>query len=77
MLGFRTCADQFALILYDHRCNGRSTGAPVTSMQEGMVLSVDIPVFNGSWGGLRVEDGFLVTADGAERLDDAPYAISV
>jgi proline iminopeptidase len=32
MLGFRTCADQFALILYDHRCNGRSTGAPVTSM---------------------------------------------
>ncbi len=39
----------------------------------GMVLSVDIPVFNAPWGGLRVEDGFLVTADGAERLDEAPY----
>jgi Xaa-Pro aminopeptidase len=46
------------------------------TMQEGMVLSVDIPVFNASWGGLRVEDGFLVTATGAERLDDTSYSIS-
>lgn len=29
---FRQCADQFTLIFYDHRCNGRSTGAPVSSM---------------------------------------------
>jgi len=28
----RSCADQFTLIFYDHRCNGRSTGAEVTSM---------------------------------------------
>ena len=26
------CADQFTLVFYDHRCNGRSTGAPVSSM---------------------------------------------
>jgi pimeloyl-ACP methyl ester carboxylesterase len=32
MLPFRRCADQFTLIFYDHRCNGRSEGAPVTSM---------------------------------------------
>lgn len=32
MHAFRECADQFTLILYDHRCNGRSTGAPVTTM---------------------------------------------
>ncbi len=32
MLPFRQCADQFTVILYDHRCNGRSVGAPVTSM---------------------------------------------
>ena len=32
MLPFRRCADQFTLIFYDHRCNGRSTGAPVESM---------------------------------------------
>lgn len=26
MLPFRRCADQFTVILYDHRCNGRSVG---------------------------------------------------
>jgi proline iminopeptidase len=29
---FRELADHHTLVLYDHRCNGRSTGAPVTSM---------------------------------------------
>ncbi len=29
---FRQCADQFTMIFYDHRCNGRSVGAPVSSM---------------------------------------------
>lgn len=32
MLPFRRLADQFTVIFYDHRCNGRSTGAPVESM---------------------------------------------
>jgi pimeloyl-ACP methyl ester carboxylesterase len=32
MLPFRQLADQFTVIFYDHRCNGRSTGAPVTTM---------------------------------------------
>jgi len=32
MLQFRQLADQFTLVFYDHRCNGRSTGAPVSSM---------------------------------------------
>jgi proline iminopeptidase len=32
MLSFRPCADQFTLVFYDHRCNGRSMGAPVSSM---------------------------------------------
>ncbi len=32
LLPFRRCADRFTLIFYDHRCNGRSTGAPVSSM---------------------------------------------
>lgn len=32
MLPFRRYADQFTVILYDHRCNGRSEGAPVSSM---------------------------------------------
>jgi proline-specific peptidase len=29
---FRQLADRFTLVFYDHRCNGHSTGAPVTSM---------------------------------------------
>jgi proline iminopeptidase len=32
MSPFTTCADQFTLVFYDHRCNGRSEGAPVESM---------------------------------------------
>jgi proline iminopeptidase len=32
MLPFRRCADRFTLVFYDHRCNGRSEGAPVSSM---------------------------------------------
>ena len=32
MLSLRPCADQLTLVFYDHRCNGRSDGGPVSSM---------------------------------------------
>ena len=32
LMPFRRCAGQFTVIFYDHRCNGRSVGAPVSSM---------------------------------------------
>jgi pimeloyl-ACP methyl ester carboxylesterase len=32
MLPLQPCADQFTMIFYDHRCNGRSEGVPVSSM---------------------------------------------
>lgn len=32
MGAFRECADEHTLVFYDHRCNGRSTGVPVSSM---------------------------------------------
>jgi proline iminopeptidase len=32
LLPLQPCADQYTLIFYDHRCNGRSEGAELTSM---------------------------------------------
>lgn len=32
MQPFRRCAAQFTLVFYDHRCNGRSEGGPISSM---------------------------------------------
>jgi pimeloyl-ACP methyl ester carboxylesterase len=32
LLSLEPCADQFSLVFYDHRCNGRSEGADVSSM---------------------------------------------
>ena len=44
-------------------------------LKPGMVISVDIPMFNAPWGGLRMEDGFWLNETGAERLNDTPYLI--
>jgi proline iminopeptidase len=32
LLSFRELADEFTLVFYDHRCNGRSMGSPVESI---------------------------------------------
>jgi proline-specific peptidase len=32
LMALKPCADQFTLVFYDHRCNGRSTGAEVSTM---------------------------------------------
>ena len=44
-------------------------------LEKDMVVSVDIPLFNATWGGLRVEDGYLITSEWAERLNETPYII--
>lgn len=41
-----------------------------------MIISVDIPMFNAPWGGLRVEDGFLITETDAERLNHTPFILT-
>jgi Xaa-Pro aminopeptidase len=41
-------------------------------LQENMIFSVDVPVFFTEWGGLRYEDGYLITASGPERLNATP-----
>jgi Xaa-Pro aminopeptidase len=48
--------------------------SPATLKQD-MVISIDIPMFNAPWGGLRIEDGYLITANGAEPLHKTPYWI--
>jgi Xaa-Pro aminopeptidase len=44
-------------------------------LEEDMVISIDIPLFNAPWGGLRIEDGYLITAEGADPLHQTPYWI--
>ena len=42
---------------------------------EGMVLAVEPGIYWEGGGGLRVEDNFLVTADGVEKLSDFPDGV--
>jgi Xaa-Pro aminopeptidase len=44
-------------------------------LKKDMIVSVDIPLFDAPWGGLRVEDGFRITESGAERLNETPLMI--
>jgi Xaa-Pro aminopeptidase len=40
----------------------------VELVEPDMVVSVDIPMFFGAWGGFRLEDAFVVAEDGAHPL---------
>jgi Xaa-Pro dipeptidase len=53
---------------YAHQAGG---GA----MREGMVLAIEPGIYWPDGGGLRLEDNFLVTADGAEKLSPFPDGI--
>jgi Xaa-Pro aminopeptidase len=44
-------------------------------LKQDMIVSVDIPLFDTPWGGLRAEHGFHITAAGAERLNHTPLLI--
>jgi len=46
-------------------------------IKENMIISVDIPIFNTPWGGLRVENGYRITNDGAEILHRTPFLLRV
>jgi proline-specific peptidase len=42
LMSFKPLADQFSLVFYDHRCNGRSEGAEVSSMNfENLTADAD------------------------------------
>lgn len=46
-----------------------------TVIAENMVISVDIPLFEAKIPGVRMEDGYLITADGPRQLTAAPRMI--
>ncbi|RKX88242.1 MAG: hypothetical protein DRP58_01005 [Spirochaetes bacterium] len=46
-------------------------------LKENMVISVDIPMFNTPWGGIRIEDGYLVTKSGVEKLVSLPCILDL
>jgi proline iminopeptidase len=42
LMAFKPCSNQFTLVFYDHRCNGRSEGADLTSMtMENLTADAD------------------------------------
>ena len=45
------------------------------TVEEGMVLAIEPGIYWDGGGGLRVEDNFLITADGAEKLSSFPDGI--
>ena len=46
-----------------------------SQMENDMVLSIDIPVFDAPWGGLRIENGYLIGEAGAESLANFPFIV--
>jgi Xaa-Pro aminopeptidase len=44
-------------------------------LQADMVLSIDVPLFHAPWGGLRYEDGYLITQTAAEPLGSFPSGV--
>jgi len=53
---------------YPHR-------AGAGTIEEGMVLAIEPGAYWEGGGGLRVEDNFLITADGAEKLSPFPDGV--
>lgn len=46
-----------------------------TVIQKDMVISIDIPLYEAEINGMRMEDGYLITENGAERLTDVPRIV--
>lgn len=42
-------------------------------LKEDMTISIDIPMFNTPWGGLRVEDGYRIIPTGSEKLNQTEF----
>ncbi|RRR69249.1 MAG: aminopeptidase P family protein [Candidatus Viridilinea halotolerans] len=49
-----------------------AANAPAVHLRPGMVTSIEPGIYIEGWGGIRIEDLALITADGAEVLSQAP-----
>jgi Xaa-Pro aminopeptidase len=50
-------------------------GDPVTVLDEGMVINVELPYYELGLGGVQIEETVVVRAGGAEVLNDAPRGL--
>ena len=66
-----------------HSCGVIEFEAPILAskcdvvLEENMVFSIDIPLFINDWGGMRLENGYIITKDGPEPLNshDMSYCV--
>lgn len=56
---------------------GETSAASTETIEEGMVFTIEPGAYLPGWGGIRLEDDVLVTADGGELLTDVPRELTV
>jgi len=56
---------------------GETASAAVEIIEEGMVFTIEPGAYLPGWGGVRLEDDVLVTAEGCELLTDVPRELTV
>jgi len=56
---------------------GEAPGVETEVIAEGMVFTIEPGAYLSGWGGVRLEDDVLVTADGCEVLTDVPRDLVV
>ena len=53
-----------------------SSGSAVI-IEKNMVFSIDIPLFLNDWGGMRLENGYRITEEGAEPLNSLDISFQI